>query len=206
MSDSTTPEPESGETARTPVPRGARARERVLRAALGVLVDHGFSGFTMEAVADRARASKATIYRHWSSRADLLVAAVGLVPQPAAPPDTGELRADLIELSTAIEGLLARPSFAGLLAAFIDAAEREATLTRLHAEFSETRREPLRIVLTRARDRGELPDGTDLELAIDLLAAPAFYRRLITHRKFPPGYGVSVVDHVLTAIGYTGPR
>src|SRR5947207_807252 len=53
---------------RVPIPRGARARERVLQAALEVLAEQGLPGFTVEAVAARSGASKATVYRHWPSR------------------------------------------------------------------------------------------------------------------------------------------
>ena len=75
---------------RAPIPRGKHARERVLRAALELLADEGITGFTMEAVASRAGASKATVYRHWASPAALLVDGMDLafqpLPQPAAAP------------------------------------------------------------------------------------------------------------------------
>ncbi len=80
------------ETQRAPIPRGARARERVLRAALEVLADHGMPGFTMEAIAHRAGASKATVYRHWASPAALLVDAMDMSFQPLPLPATGQLR------------------------------------------------------------------------------------------------------------------
>jgi hypothetical protein len=89
------------------------------------------------------------------------------------------------------------------MAAFIDAAERDPSLSSLHAELTERRREPLRHVLVQARQRGEISSTTDLELAVDLLVAPAFYRRFIAHRALPRHYATSVVEHVLTAIGYT---
>jgi AcrR family transcriptional regulator len=190
-------------SARAPIPRGQRARERVLRAALEVLADQGLSGFTMEAVAHRAGASKATVYRHWPSRATLLVDAMDMAFQPLPTPATGQLRTDLIDLVSRLEALLSGQPFPRLMAAFIDAAERDPTLSSLHVQLTERRREPLRHVLAQARRRGEIPATTDLELAIDLLAGPAFYRRFIAHRAFPHHYATAVVDQVLTAIGYT---
>jgi len=69
-------------------------------------------------------------------------------------------------------------------------------------ELTERRREPLRRLPVEARERGDIPSATDLELAVDLLTGPAFYRRFIAHRAFPHDYATVVVDHVLTAIGH----
>jgi AcrR family transcriptional regulator len=186
--------------ARGPVSRGRHARERVLRAALEVLADQGMPGFTMEAVALRAGASKATVYRHWTSRAALLVDAMELVADPFAPPATGRLRTDLVELVSRLLALVGDQPFPRLMAAFVDAAERDPTLASLQVQITERRREPLRQVLARARDRGEIPVAADIELAVDLLAGPAFYRRFIAHQAFPRDYATAVVDHVLAAL------
>lgn len=185
---------------RTPIPRGDRARERILRAALQVLGDQGLPGFTMEAVGRRAGASKATIYRRWTSQSELLVDAMDLGFQPFALPVTGALRTDLVELLTQFEELVSRGPFARLMAAFIDAAEWDPTLSSLHAQLTERRREPLRHVLAEASRSGEISSTTDLELAIDLLAGPAFYRRFVAHWPFPRDYAAAIVDLVLAAV------
>src|SRR5215470_8476531 len=156
---------EAAAAPRSPIPRGARARERVMRAALEVLADRGLPGFTMEAIADRAGASKATIYRHWASPAALLVDAMDLSFQPLPMPATGQLRTDLIELFTQFEALLGDRPFPRLMAAFVDAAERDPTLAALHVQLTERRREPVRRLLAQAQRRGELPASADLELA-----------------------------------------
>lgn len=198
------PDTAGGRPARVPIPRGERARERVLRAALEVLADRGLPGFTMEAVADRAGASKATVYRHWRSPGALLVDAMDRSFQPFPLPASGQLRADLIELVSRLEALVTDQPFPRLMAAFVDAAERDPTLKELHGQLTERRREPVLRVLARARERGEIPPGADLELAVDLLAGPAFYRRLIAHRPFPRHHAAAVVDHVLAALRFSG--
>jgi AcrR family transcriptional regulator len=165
-----------------------------------VLADHGMPGLTMEAIAHRAGASKATVYRHWASPAALLVDAMDMSFQPLPPPASGQLRTDLIELHSRFEALLGDQRFPRLMAAFVDAAERHPALSELHVQLTERRREPVRHVLAQAQHRGELPASADLELAIDLLAGPAFYRRFIAHRAFPDGYAAAVVDHVLAAL------
>lgn len=184
--------------------RGGGARERVLRAALQVLADRGLPGFTMEAVARRAQASKATLYRHWSSQSELLVDAMDMGFQPFALPTTGSLRTDLIQLISLFEGLVGRGPFARLMAAFIDAAECDPALSTLHQQLTDRRREPLRQLLAEARLRGEISPTTDLEVAVDLLAGPAFYRRFVAHRPFPGDYAAAIVDLVLAAIGADG--
>ncbi|MBO0684776.1 MAG: TetR/AcrR family transcriptional regulator [Candidatus Dormibacteraeota bacterium] len=185
---------------RVPIPRGERARERVLRAALEVLAEQGLPGFSMEAVAARAGASKATLYRHWPTRGALLVAAMDRSFQPAPMPATGALRSDLIELMSRAQATVSDSPFPRLMAAFIDAAERDPTLAGLHVELTERRREPIRRVLSLARERGDIPREADLELAVDLLGGPIFYRRFVAHRAFPRGYAATLVDHVLTAM------
>src|SRR6266545_4027657 len=86
---------------RLPIGRGERARARVLGAALEVLAERGFPGFTMEAVALRAGASKTTVYRRGPSRSALLVAAMDEAFQPLEPPTTGDLHGDLRALMVA---------------------------------------------------------------------------------------------------------
>ncbi|BCY09834.1 TetR/AcrR family transcriptional regulator [Actinoplanes sp. L3-i22] len=181
----------------TPISRGPGARQRVLRAALRVLDESGLAGFTMEAVARRAGASKATLYRHWPTSSALLVDAMDATFQPFPVPDTGRVGTDVAELLTAFVTLLEQTPFPRLLAAFIDAAERDPTLGALHADLTRRRREPLLAVLIRARDRGELPAGLDPDLTVDLLTAPFFYRRFVAHRAVPPTMVADVIARIL---------
>ncbi len=174
----------------------------MLRAALEVLADEGLPGLTMEAVARRARASKATVYRHWRSQGALLVEAMDRGFRPFPSSATGRLRTDLIELVSRFEALVSGQPFPRLMAVFIDAAERDPSLSSLQVQLTERRREPLRTLLVEARRRGDIPASADVELAVDLLAGAAFYRRFIAHRAMPDGYAAAVVDHVLRAIGY----
>jgi AcrR family transcriptional regulator len=170
---------------RAPISRGAGARQRVLRAALEVLDEAGLGGFTMEAVARRAGASKATLYRHWPTSGALLVDAMDATFQPLPVPDTGRVETDVAALFTGFLAVLEHTPFPRLLAAFIDAAERDPTLAALHADLTRRRREPLLIVLARARDRGQLSTVADLEILVDLLSAPLFYRRFVAHQPIP---------------------
>jgi AcrR family transcriptional regulator len=192
------------ETARAPLGRGEHARRRVLRAALDVLADDGMSGFTVESVARRAGASKATVYRHWPTPSALLVDAMDAEFRPMREVDTGDLRADLVALLTGLAASFADSPFPKLMAAFTDAAERDPALGAMHAELTRRRREPLVRLLDAARARGELVDDLDVELVVDLLAAPFFYRRLVAHAPMPAGLPAAVVDHVLAGARPSG--
>lgn len=189
---------------REPISRGAGARRRVLQAALQVLGAEGVSGFTMEAVARRAGASKATLYRHWSSSGALMVDAMDATFQPFPTPDTGRVESDVAEILTAFVALLDHTPFPRLLAAFIEAAERDPALAVLHADLTHRRREPLLTVLARARERGQLVGRFDPEVVTDLLTSPFFYRRFVAHRPIPPGLVDDVIGHVLGPMTRTG--
>ena len=169
----------------------------MLDAALAVLDEHGLGGFTMEAVARRAGASKATLYRHWPTSGALLIDAMDATFRPFAAPDTGRVATDVAQVLGAFTALLEDTPFPRLLAAFIDAAEQDPELRRMHADLTARRREPLLVVLARGRDRGELAAGMDLELAVDLLSAPFFYRRFVAHRPIPPALIGEVIAQVL---------
>jgi AcrR family transcriptional regulator len=182
---------------REPISRGAGARQRVLQAALEVLDDEGLPGFTMEAVARRAGASKATLYRHWPSPGALMIDAMDATFQPFPTPDTGRVDTDVAQVLTAFVTLLEHTPFPRLLAAFIDAAERDAALAALHADLTRRRREPLLVVLARARERGELSGDLDPEVIVDLLTGPFFSRRFIAHRPSPPDLLNDVIPGVL---------
>ncbi|GAA4607560.1 AcrR family transcriptional regulator [Actinoplanes octamycinicus] len=183
--------------AQRPISRGRGARRRVLTAALEVLDEHGLAGFTMEAVARRAGAGKATLYRHWPGTNALLVDAMDTTFVPLPVPDTGRVETDVAELLTGFVTLLATTPFPRLLAAFMDAAERDPALRTMHAELTRRRREPMLAVLTRAEQRGQLRPGLDPDLTVDLLAAPFFYRRLVAHRPIPPDLITAVITQVL---------
>jgi AcrR family transcriptional regulator len=180
-----------------PVSRGDRARQRVLAAALDQLAEQGSAGFTMEAIARRAGASKATLYRRWSSSSVLLVDAMAGAFRSFPAPATGDLRGDLVALLTSAADLLSSERFPRLMAAVVDLAERDPTLGELHADLTAQRRRPVLDVLRQGQERGEVAANADLELLVDLLTAPFFYRRLIAHRPIPPSMPNAIVDQFL---------
>src|SRR5580698_2904876 len=102
--ESTTGLDESTERAHRPTGPRAEAREQaILDAALELLMEVGYDRLSIDALAERARAGKATIYRHWSGKAQIVAEAVRCRAEETMEvvPDTGPLRGDLLELLTA---------------------------------------------------------------------------------------------------------
>jgi AcrR family transcriptional regulator len=162
-------------------PRSEASHQAIIRATLELLLEVGYRSLTMEAVRDRAGVGKATIYRRWSSKEDLVRDAIVFLHQEFDTPDTGSLRGDYEALATAVRASASRGGAATLMPRLLGDAVNDP---QLHAIFRvnlvEPRRAALRTVLERAVARGEIREGVDLELMIDLFAGPAVYRLLIT--------------------------
>jgi AcrR family transcriptional regulator len=180
--------------------RSRRAESAILEATIALLGEVGFSGLTIDGIAARAGVGKATIYRHWSSKAEVAVEAFKAFIPPLEDPDTGsfadEIRAVLLQI---VDGLSNSP-LAAILPSLVEAAERDPELERLFKEFGGARRAVLRGIFTRAARRGELRDGLDPDIAVDVLVGPIFTRRLITRAPVSRKHANAVLDLVLPVL------
>ena len=178
-------------------PRDARADDVIREAAAEVLAECGPGGFTVDAVAAKAGVGKATIYRRWSSRAELLLETAHLATPDIEDPDTGSLRDDLIQLTTGIMFKM-RDSAAGrmLPAVMAEAAvnpEMRETLTR----FVQHRRSRAIQAVLRGIERGELRRDINPELVVDLLAGPVFVRTMLSHQPIDENLVEAAVDVII---------
>jgi len=163
-------------------PRSSVARQAVLAAAADLVVDVGVERLSIEQVATRSGVAKTTIYRHWPSKAVLVVEAIAAVLRPVATPDSGDAWADLV---ACFEGIGTGPDderSAALVLALLEAAWRDPELARLADRVFEQRRRPARTVLELARLRGELDPGTDLDTLVELITGAVVMRRLVLRR------------------------
>lgn len=185
-------------------PRSARAHQAILGATLSLLLEEGFAGLSMEAVATRSGTSKATVYRRWSSKVDLVVEALNLLSTlPPEDPDTGSARGDYLALT---EQILATADprlpilMPRLMAESVDHPDLyEAVLDNM----VNPRRAALARILVRGIERGELAPDLDLELALDLLVGPLIYRMLLSGGDMSPAVALraGVWDALATGIG-----
>ncbi len=180
--------------------RVARSRDAVLRAALEVLAERGSAGCTMEAIACGAGVAKTTVYRHWDSLESLLVDAIERAIERPATPNSGDLRADLLELLRRLQGTLWSSPAGAALPALLDLADAEPDLAQPYREFVAERRLPMRTVLELAQGRGELAADLDLELTVDRLSAPLFYRRLVRREEMGDDELTAHVDATLAGL------
>ncbi|MET8454093.1 TetR/AcrR family transcriptional regulator [Streptomyces sp. NPDC005209] len=186
MTRTTPPDPEPAET--TPTPRRGRprdaARDRaLLDATLAVLTESGYSGLTTAAVAARAGVSTATLYRRWSSKEDLVVAAAATVTEdPYGPPATGSLEGDLRvvlrDKAAALTGESGR-----LMRALIGEAARNTVLAEaLTTAFLQPVYRRVAEVVQCAVERGEIPPVEDPDLLGEVVVGPVMSRFFLTPR------------------------
>ena len=181
--------------------RSESARIAVLEAADDLLVERGFAGVTIEGIAAKAGVAKQTIYRWWDSKTDILFDAL---TQDAAEffsvSDTGDLgrdlRARLRELASFLSGTDAGAMVRALAG---QALHDPAVADRFASEFVASQRALDRQPFLHAAARGELASDADVELALDQLAGPVYYRVLITGEPVTPAYTDALVDRFLAA-------
>ncbi|MEV0385039.1 TetR/AcrR family transcriptional regulator [Nonomuraea sp. NPDC050643] len=186
--------------------RGAALEDALLDAAWDVLLEHGYPGFTYEAVAARAGTSRPVLYRRWPQRDDLLLATLTRFWRPIEVPDTGSLRDDAI-------GFLrnANADRAGMITLMSVQLEDyfRATGTSL-GELRDTLVPPglptaFETIVARAVERGELPDvprsSRVVNLPLDLLR----HDMLMTMRAVPEESMAEIVDEAwLPLLGSSG--
>jgi AcrR family transcriptional regulator len=184
-------------------PRSERARKAILEAAGELLLARGLSAVSMDAVAERAGVSKATIYRWWPTKETLALDALytewaAAVPYPR---DTGSLRGDLLSLLRPWVRLAGSRPYGRVVAALLTESQTDPVFAAEYRQrFVEPRRDQGREIFRRAIERGEVPPGTKVEVALDLLYGPIYHRLLHGHAPLNDRFVRDVVDTVLDGI------
>ena len=181
-------------------PRDGVCRSRILDAALELLEQVGFAEITTDAIAERASASKATIYRWWPNKAAVLIEALReAVAQELPFPQTGDLRRDIqLQLRNFVKLLTGRRG--RIFKAFIAAAQTDPEVA---ATFETVWRTPRRatakagLELHRGRDMRE---DANLDLVMDVLYGPMYYRLLVGHEPLSEQYADELTELVVAAL------
>jgi AcrR family transcriptional regulator len=190
-------------------PRSEKARAAILGAAAELLLARGLGAVSMDAVAERAGVSKATIYRWWPTKETLALDALHHEWSAVRPRarETGVLRTDLLALLRPWVRLIGKRPYGRVIAALIAEAQTDPAFAELYRErFVEPRRAQARPILTRAIEHGELPTSTDVELALDLLYGPLYHRLLHGHAPLDDRFLRDLVDTVLAGLVSTHAR
>lgn len=178
-------------------PRVARSRDKVLSAVRDLLAARGYEGLTIEGIAEHAGVGKATIYRHWDSRAQLVVDAASHLRASEPAPGGVTTAERLTRLYTSLARRLWDPTWSAHLPSLLDAAGRDPQVATLFTAFIDGRRAPSAQVIRDGVAAGELPAGTDVDATIDQIAGPLFYRRYFSRRRFAEGEVAALVARVL---------
>ncbi len=178
-------------------PRDERIDNEVVSAVLDTLRLGGYNAVTIDGIARAVKRARTSIYRRWPSKRHLVAYAVvsEMGDNPAA--DTGLLREDL---QAAVETLL--KAFAGPLGQALpglvaDMAQDEALAEMLRHQVLAARRKSMREAFGRARARGEIRADLNIELVLDMLTGPFYYRTLFGHAPVTRRTTRDVVEYVL---------
>jgi len=149
-------------------PRSKRSEEAIIRATTALLADERYASITVSKVAARARASKSTIYRRWPTKEHLVIEAFNRWPA-LTPHDRGDLLADLLNLYRQFLRILHKPPSNAIMPTLVAERAHNPALAAVFDPLMQRRRDPVRVVLRRAIERGELPRDSNIELAVDAI-------------------------------------
>jgi hypothetical protein len=172
--------------------------DAILQATRELLAERGYDGMTMDAVADRAGAGKATVYRRWPSKVQLTVDAV--VCGPGSPmsiadvPDTGTLRGDLLSVRFGRKSSDQSELMSGLMSAVRENPEVAAVFQE---QFVRSRVALMRKILERAQARGELRPDVDLDMVAAVAPAMISYRKMVAGQHIDDDFVVRMIDSVI---------
>ncbi len=181
--------------------RSEQARLAVLEAADGLLVEKGFAGLTIEGIAQQAGVAKQTIYRWWPSKTDILLESfITDAAEELNPPDTGDVTRDLVTHLGAIGHFLTASDAGMVFRALAAEGQHDPRLAgRLREEHLTRQRTRDRQPLERALERGVLSPGTDLDVLVDRLVGPLYYRALVTGEEITEDFVTQLVDRTLAS-------
>ncbi|MEY9848604.1 TetR/AcrR family transcriptional regulator [Streptacidiphilus sp. MAP5-3] len=180
--------------------RGQALEQAIFTATLEQLVASGYARFSMEAVATAAQTGKASLYRRWGSKEDLVLEALGCsLPLLGDAPDTGSLRGDLLAVLERLRAAMSsRPGCAARAVISELDHERAAALMGLVQQRILTPARGLLLAALRAADgRGEIRPGAVTPMVLDVVPAMMLYRAKTGQGRFTEEEAVALVDEVL---------
>ncbi|GAB2662121.1 TetR/AcrR family transcriptional regulator [Saccharopolyspora gloriosae] len=162
-------------------PRDATRDTALRTAAMEVLADVGYRALTMDAVAARARAGKATIYRRWESKLDLVIDTCNELVQRNIPePDLGSVPADLGEFLRAFAAFLTGPAGKAAQALVGELPHERELADAFRESFLLPQRNVLRRIVERGVERGEISPQAPMDTVVELAGAALLHRLMLT--------------------------
>ena len=182
-------------------PQGDEVKVAILQAANELLEEQGYSGFTIGAVAARAGAARSTIYRWWPNRGALAMA--GFLSETApkiaykwTKSPISDVKQQMMVVAEVYGGKVGRT-----ISALVAQGQGDPqTLKALLEGYVQPRREEAKLVLIRGIECGELRKDIDLDVAVDSLYGPIWYRILVPHAPITAKWAAKLADQVFRGL------
>ncbi|MCP1306050.1 TetR/AcrR family transcriptional regulator [Paenibacillus tyrfis] len=185
-------------------PRNVETQNSILSASYELLLEHGFAAVTVDKIADRAKVSKATIYKWWPNKAAVvmdgfLFAATARLPVP----DTGSTLNDILIHATNVTRFLTSRE-GTIITELLGEGQFDPGLAEAYrTRYFQPRRLEASQLLEKGIQRGELKKNLDIGLCIDLIYGPIFYRLLVTGETLDDAYVQQLVMNAFEGIRAT---
>jgi AcrR family transcriptional regulator len=185
--------------------RGDVLNSAIFEATLDELAEVGYAKLTMERVAARAGASKASVYRRWPSRMELALDAVHhLAPDPTDTPSTGSLRGDALAFMRVAADLLAGPGGEALRGLLGDALADPSRTLELRRHSRGTGHRVMKEIARRAVERGEINSDAITPRRLDVAQAMLREQFLFHGPPIPDAAIVEIVDEIVLPLFHEG--
>lgn len=182
-------------------PRSEKTKTDILTASYDLLIENGFGAVTVEKIAEKAGVSKATIYKWWPNKAAVVMDGfLNATTEKLPIPDTGSTIDDmLIQVSNFVEFLMSKKG--NVITEIIAEGQFDQNLADIYRKaYFKPRRDISKQILERGISRGELRKDLDIELVIDLIWGPVFYRLLITGEVLDDIFIKKLIDYAFEGI------
>lgn len=177
-------------------PRNIETQKAILSASYELLLESGFKAVTVDKIADRAKVSKATIYKWWPNKAAVVMDGFLSAAARLPVPDTGSALTDILTHATSLGSFLISRE-GTIITELVGEGQFDSKLAEEYrARYFQPRRLQAKQLLEKGIKRGELKENLDVDLSIDLIYGPIFYRLLVTGEKLDESY---VHDLVINA-------
>ncbi len=181
-------------------PRSEAARANMLGAATELVLTEGVRGFTIDEVSRRSGVAKTTIYRHFPTKNELLIAAIDGATAVPSTPDTGSFRGDLLEFFASVLPIFADTKLRAASLDIFAAAARDPDLRRAHRSMVRGRMGPLKTIFDRGQARGEISSDLDYPTAFDFIEGPFIVRSLIRPESIDDIDLEATVDRIIVVL------
>jgi AcrR family transcriptional regulator len=182
-------------------PRSEKTRQAILTASYDLLLLNGFHSITVEGIAERAGVSKATIYKWWPNKAAVVLDGFFAATESMLEvPDTGSAKEDLLVQASNLAAFLTSSKGKVITELIAEGQSDENVAKEYRNRYFNPRRLISHHILERGMERGELKKDLDIELSIDLIFAPLFYRLLITGEKVDSAFVEQMISYAFAGL------